>query len=91
MNRGLTAMPYRTNEDLPAPVSNHLPAHAQDIYREAFNHAFASHAADPRREEIAHRTAWAAVKRSYVKIGNAWIAADHASPGEGRGRRISRR
>lgn len=84
-------MPYRTNEDLPAPVSNHLPAHAQDIYREAFNHAFASHAADPRREEIAHRTAWAAVKRSYVKIGDAWIAADHASPGEGRGRRISRR
>ena len=68
-------MPYRFNEDLPARVRNHLPAHAQDIYREAFNHAFAAHMGDPRQEEIAHRTAWAAVKRSYVKIGKEWVAA----------------
>jgi len=40
-------MPYRTNEDLPASVTHHLPAHAQDIYRAAFNHAFAAHAGDP--------------------------------------------
>lgn len=65
-------MPYRTNADLPFPVRSHLPAHAQDIYREAFNHAFTAHAGDPRQEEIAHRTAWAAVKRSYVKWGNNW-------------------
>jgi cation transport regulator len=34
-----------------------LPPHAQDIYREAFNHAFTSYAGDVRKEEIAHRTA----------------------------------
>ena len=27
-----------------------------------------------RQEEAAHRIAWAAVKRSYVKVGNSWIA-----------------
>jgi cation transport regulator len=66
-------MPYRTNEELPESVSRHLPPHAQDIYRAAFNHAFAAHAGDPRQEEAAHRIAWAAVKRSYVKIGKNWV------------------
>jgi cation transport regulator len=67
-------MPYRSNVDLPASVRNHLPDHAQDIYREAFNHAFAAHEGDSRQEEIAHRVAWAAVKRSYVKFGDQWIS-----------------
>ena len=67
-------MPYQTNADLPAPIQRRLPAHAQDIYREAFNHAFAAHAGDPRQEEAAHRIAWSAVKRSYVKAGESWIA-----------------
>jgi cation transport regulator len=64
-------MPYRTNEDLPASVASHLPPHAQDIYRAAFNHAYATHACDPRQDEAAHRIAWAAVKRSYVKVGDS--------------------
>jgi cation transport regulator len=67
------SMPYRVNADLPASVRDHLPPHAQDIYRAAFNHAFASHAGEVRKEEIAHRTAWAAVKRSYVKDGDSWV------------------
>ena len=67
-------MPYPTNADLPPSVRSHLPGHAQDIYREAFNHAFADHAGESRQEEAAHRIAWAAVKRSYVKVGNSWIA-----------------
>jgi len=67
-------MPYQTNEDLPPRVRNHLPGHAQDIYREAFNHAFAAHSGDPRQEEASHRIAWAAVKRSYVKTADAWLA-----------------
>ncbi|NDA89925.1 MAG: cation transport regulator ChaB, partial [Alphaproteobacteria bacterium] len=33
-------MPYLTNDDLPKKVKDHLPAHAQDIYRAAFNHAW---------------------------------------------------
>jgi cation transport regulator len=65
-------MPYRINEDLPLRVRTHLPEHAQDIYREAFNHAFAAHNDDPRQEEAANRIAWAAVKRSYVKVGDQW-------------------
>jgi cation transport regulator len=55
-------------------VQNHLPPHAQDIYRQAFNNAFAAHLDDPRREEAAHRIAWAAVKRFYVKVGHSWVA-----------------
>ena len=66
-------MPYNRNSELPPSVRNHLPVHAQDIYREAFNHAFAAHENDPRQEEAAHRIAWAAVKRRYVKDGEAWV------------------
>ncbi len=67
-----TNVPYRVNADLPLSVRAHLPDHAQDIYREAFNHAFAAHAGEGRQEEAAHRIAWAAVKRSYVKAGDTW-------------------
>jgi cation transport regulator len=67
-------MPYSTNDDLPLSVRNHLPRRAQDIYREAFNHAFAAHAGDPRQEEASHRIAWAAVKRSYVKADGEWVS-----------------
>jgi cation transport regulator len=67
-------MPYDTNMDLPPAIRNHLPEHAQAIYREAFNHAFAAHVGDPRQEEAAHRIAWAAVKRSYVKESGEWVA-----------------
>jgi cation transport regulator len=66
-------MPYPSNDDLPLSVRRHLPAHAQDIFREAFNHAWQEYADDPRREEIAHRVAWAAVKRLYVKLGTDWV------------------
>jgi cation transport regulator len=66
-------MPYATNDDLPASVRDHLPPHAQDIFREAFNHAFSAHAGEPDREERAFRIAWAAVKRSYEKVGDEWV------------------
>ncbi|WP_439400073.1 ChaB family protein (plasmid) [Bradyrhizobium sp. PMVTL-01] len=66
-------MPYRSNEDLPSGVRHHLPPHALNIYREAFNHSYISYLGDQRREEIANRTAWAAVKRSYVKLGDRWV------------------
>ena len=71
-------MPYERNEDLPPSVRAHLPAHAQDIYRSSFNHAWQSYGAgEPeRREEIAHRVAWSAVKRRYRKLGGAWVAID---------------
>ena len=73
------AMPYHSNRDLPDRVRLHLPVHAQDIFREAFNHAYERYA-DPHkrhfgwgREAAAHRVAWAAVKRSYHKVGEHWV------------------
>jgi cation transport regulator len=66
-------MPYMSNDDFPPSVRDHLSEHALDIYREAFNHAWQEYAGDPRQEEIAHRVAWAAVKRSYVKVGAEWM------------------
>jgi cation transport regulator len=71
-------MPYRENVDLPPSVRNHLPEHAQDIYREAFNHAFAAHAGEADREQRSHMIAWAAVKRSYVKQAGEWVPRERA-------------
>jgi len=74
------SVPYETNADLPVTVRRHLPDHAQEIYRAAFNRTYADHADDPRREEAARRIAWAAVKRSYVKVGTDWIAKADLRP-----------
>jgi cation transport regulator len=77
MNHGERAdgllMPYVTNSDLPSAVRRRLPDHAQDIYREAFNHAHEAHRGEPQREERAHKIAWGAVKRIYEKVGDRWI------------------
>ena len=66
-------MPYASISDLPPAVRRGLREHAQSIFREAFNHAFSAHAGDPRQEEAAHRIAWAAVKRSYLKVDGKWV------------------
>ena len=66
-------MPYRLNTELPPVVRSHLPEHAQDLYREAYNHAYAAHAGEADRERRAHMIAWAAVKRSYIKDGAMWV------------------
>lgn len=71
-------MPYARNADLPEPIRASLPRHAQDIYRAAFNSAFASYVGSRRHEKIAHRVAWAAVKRRYVKRGARWVERDAA-------------
>ena len=63
-------MPYSSNLELPPAVRNHLPPHAQDIFREAFNHAWHGYDGD---EERAFRVAWAAVKRTYRKRGSDWV------------------
>ena len=66
-------MPYASNEDLPPSVRDHLPSHAQDIFRAAFNNAYDEYSGDPRCEEIAFRVAWAAVKKLYHKVGDRWL------------------
>jgi len=68
-------MPYATNQELP-PAAQRLPDHAQSIFREAFNHAWENYAdRGSRREEIAFRVAWSAVKKQYRKIGARWVPA----------------
>lgn len=56
-------MPYTSVDGLPRNIRNHLPLHAQEIFREAFNHAFEKYS----DEETAFRVAWSAVKRKYEK------------------------
>lgn len=67
-------MPYLTNADLPPRVRNVLPPHAQDIYRAAFDNAWRAHGERSDQEEIAHRVAWAAVKKKYEKADGRWMA-----------------
>jgi cation transport regulator len=56
-------MPYDSNQDLPSSVKNVLPAHAQSIYRSAYNSAWEAYAdpadrrGDQSREETAHQIA----------------------------------
>ena len=71
-------MPYKTVASLPENVRNHLPRHAQEIYLAAYNNAWEEYreAEDRRgtssREEVAHKVAWAAVKRKYQKQLGKW-------------------
>lgn len=72
-------MPYDSLDELPDTVTEHLPKHAQIIYKEAFNGAWDEYASpeerrdNASREETAHKVAWAAVKRSYEKKDGNWV------------------
>ncbi len=57
-------MTYDKIQDLPEAVRDHLPEHAQEIFRAAFNSAYDEYHHD---EERAFRVAWAAVKDKYKK------------------------
>ena len=57
-------MPYANRTELPKSVEDHLPKHAQDIYKDAFNSAWDEYNKD---ESRAHRVAWGAVKKQYHK------------------------
>lgn len=63
-------MRYRTNQHLPEALRRHLPPGALDIYRETFNEAYAQ--VGRGHELVAHRAAWAAVKRKYEKVRDTW-------------------
>ncbi|MDF2625568.1 MAG: chaB, partial [Kosakonia cowanii] len=53
-------MPYKAKSELPDSVQHVLPAHAQEIYKEAFNSAWDQYKdkddrrGDASREETAH-------------------------------------
>jgi cation transport regulator len=71
-------MQYNTLDDLPKSVKNPLPRHAQEIYMAAFNSAWDEYKdpedrrGDDSRETVAHKVAWAAVKKKYEKDGDHW-------------------
>ncbi|MBS2004057.1 MAG: ChaB family protein [Cyanobacteria bacterium SZAS LIN-5] len=65
-------MPYVSIEDLPDPVKNSLPLHAQEIFKEAFNSAYHDHENDV-DEVRAFKIAWGAVKRTYEKKAGKWV------------------
>ena len=57
-----------------------LPEHAQEIYKKAHANALKQyHKPEKRRGgrkksvEVAHKVAWAAVKKKYEKQGNNWV------------------
>lgn len=72
-------MPYDKISELPDSIKDHLPKHAQEIYRAAYNSAWEEYAdpdkrrGDASREEVAHKVAWSAVKEKYEKKGDHWV------------------
>ncbi len=72
-------MPYKSKKELPDSVKDNLPAHAQEIYKEAFNSAWNQYdtpqerRGDSSREETAHKVAWSAVKKEYKKANGRWV------------------
>ena len=73
-------MPYLTTDDLPHSIRGHLPLHAQEIFLAAFNNAWREYGHAPDIEAIAHRIAWAAVKRRYHKSGDEWVPLGSHKP-----------
>lgn len=70
-------MPYTSIDQLPDPVRNNLPAHAQKIFVEAFNSAYAEREGD---DEVAcFKIAWGAVKKTYEKKQGKWVRKEKSS------------
>ncbi|WP_417449357.1 ChaB family protein [Kordiimonas sp.] len=71
-------MPYKSTDELPDGVTDNLPRHAQEIYKEAFNSAWDNYKdaedrrGDDSREEVSHKVAWSAVKEKYEKNNGNW-------------------
>ena len=72
-------MPYAKVSELPDSVTDNLPKHAQEIYKEAYNSAWDQYSdsddrrGDASREETAHKVAWSAVKNKYKKQDGKWV------------------
>ena len=64
-----------------------LPEHAQHIYKKVHASALDQYRKPEKRrggkrqsaEQVAHKAAWAAVKREYKKKGNEWVKKDGES------------
>jgi len=67
-------VPYEKVTELPESVREHLPKHAQEIYKSAFNSAEKQYG----EEGTAHKVAWSAVENKYKKDENSgdWVSKD---------------
>jgi cation transport regulator len=71
-----TALAARTKKAIDS-----LPEHAQHIFKKAHANAVKQYQNPEKRrggrsqtaEEVAHKTAWAAVKQKYKKQGDKWV------------------
>jgi cation transport regulator len=74
-----TALSTRTKKQIDS-----LPEHAQHIFKKAHASAVKQYQDPEKRrggkrqsvEEVAHKTAWAAVKQKYKKKGKEWVRND---------------
>jgi len=77
-------MPYKDIQELPQKIRNLLPEHAQKIYVKSYNNAIEEYKNPKKRrggdktketaEIIAHKVAWAAVKKKYKKENEGnWV------------------
>ena len=74
-------MPKDTAEDLPGTIQR-SPKKAQETYAKTLEHAHDEYDS----EERAHRTAYAALKHSFEKVGDHWEPKDHKGPSDERAR-----
>lgn len=72
-------MPKDTKEDLPGTIQR-SPDKAQRTYEKALESAHEEYDS----EERAHRTAYAALKHSFEKVGDHWEPKDHKGPSDSR-------
>jgi cation transport regulator ChaB len=71
-------MPKTKKEDLPGTLKR-SPAKAQRTYAETLDSAHEQYEGN---EERAHRTAYAAVKHSFEKVGDHWEPKDEKGPSD---------
>jgi cation transport regulator ChaB len=69
-----------SKEDLPDTIKR-SPEKAQRTYAEALDSAHETYEGD---EERAHRTAYAALKHSFEKVGDHWEPKEHRGPSDER-------
>jgi cation transport regulator ChaB len=79
-------MPKDTREDLPGTVQR-SPAKARRTFAKTLESAHEQYDS----EERAHRTAFAALKHSFEKVGDHWEPKDRKGPSDDRAKRRGRK
>ena len=70
------------SEEIPSTIAR-SPKHAQEIWAKAHDAAVETYG----EGERAHRTAFAALKHSYEKVGDHWEAKEHSGPSDSKAAR----